>query len=82
MLKLMKNMLKSKYSNIFRSMNNLILMLENQNRYKKAEEMHQQVLKLKKTVLNSEHFFTLISRNNFTLLLESQNRYEKAEKMY
>ena len=42
---------------MFNEKHELALMLENQNKYEKAEKIYQQVLKLKKTVLNSEHFF-------------------------
>ena len=64
------------------SRNHLVLVLDSQSKYEKAEKMHQQVLKLKKKMLNSEHSSILTSMSNLVLAFMYQNKYQIIEKIY
>ncbi len=48
-------MLRKEHLNILMSLTNLMLMLNNQSKYAKVEEIHWQVLKLKKKMLKKKH---------------------------
>ena len=74
-------MLNFENSFILINMSNLALILIYQNKYERAEEMHQKILKLRKKMLDSEHSFILISMSNLILTFMYQKKYERAEKI-
>jgi hypothetical protein len=62
-LRLSETVLGKEHPGILVSRNNLALVLSDQGKYERAEEMHQQVLRPRKTVLGKEHPDTLASMN-------------------
>ena len=63
-------------------MNNLAIVLDCQEKYEEAEQMHRQTLELRKKVLGNEHPDTLVSMNNLTSTLQQQGKCEEAEQMH
>jgi hypothetical protein len=71
--------LGEKHPSTLNSMNNLIIVLQQQRKYKEAEQMQRQTLDLKEKVLGEEHPLTLNSMNNLISVLRQQGKYEEAE---
>lgn len=57
------------------------VMLQDQGKYKEAEEMNRRVLNGKEKVLGKGHLETLISVTNLGVVLQSQGKYAEAEAM-
>jgi tetratricopeptide (TPR) repeat protein len=57
-------------------------MLDNQGKYKAAEEMHRRTLELREKVLGPKHPERLMSMNNLAVVLVSQGNYKAAEEMH
>src|SRR5271155_1215321 len=55
-------------------------MLSDQDKYKKAEEMHRQALRLSETVLCKEHPSTLASMNSLEPVLQQRYAFFDGEK--
>jgi hypothetical protein len=64
------------------SMNNLVGVLRDQDKYEEAEEMLLQALRLKGTVLGKEHPNILTSTNNLALVLSDRSKYGRAEEVH
>jgi tetratricopeptide (TPR) repeat protein len=58
------------------------LVLRNQGKYNKAEQMNRRILEGRKKALGKEHPDTLISVNNLASVLQDQGKYDDAEAMY
>ena len=72
-------MFGNEHQEVLTSIVNLASVLENQGKYKEAENMHQQVLNLRMEILGEEHPSTLTSMNHLALVLKSQGKYKNAE---
>ncbi|KAN0070402.1 hypothetical protein V8E54_011271 [Elaphomyces granulatus] len=62
-------------------MDNLAATYRDQGRWKKAEELHLQVVEARKIVLGQEHPDTLTSMSNLALTYWNQGRWKKAEEL-
>ena len=67
--------------NILNSLDLLASVLQDQGKYKAAEEMNRRVLKAEEKVLGVEYLDILISADNLASMLQDQGKYEVAKKM-
>ena len=81
-LNLRKRIMRKKYSNTLKSINNLVSVLSSQGKYDKAEEIYRQALALRERILGKKHLSTLKSINNLAEILSSQGKYDEAEEMH
>ena len=72
-------MLGAEHPDTLTSINNLALVLRDQGKYKKVEEMSRRVLKGREKVLGVEHLSTLTSVSNLALVLQRQRKHEALE---
>jgi tetratricopeptide (TPR) repeat protein len=61
--------------------NNLAWVLQQQGKYKAAEEINRRVLDGREKGLGPEHLDTLASLSNLAWVLQQQGNYEAAEEM-
>jgi tetratricopeptide (TPR) repeat protein len=77
-----ENLLGEENFDTLANLTNSALMLQDQGKYKEAEEMSRRVLNGKERVLGKGHLETLISVTNLGVVLRSQGKYAEAEAMH
>ena len=75
-------MLGKEHPDTLRSMNNLAVVLANQGKHEKAEEMLRRTLKLRKTILGAQHPRTLSIMDNLATVLKYQGKINAVEELY
>ena len=66
-------------SSTLSSMNNLAIVLQEQGKWREAEEMHREVVEIRHRVLGEEHQDTWSSMNGLASVLKEQGKWQQAE---
>eukprot|EP00957_Ditylum_brightwellii_P207795 15354558-Ditylum_brightwellii.AAC.1 len=77
----MKSALGETHPTTLATMNDLALAVQEQGRYREAEELFRQCLEVIKSALGETHPTTLATMNNLSEAVREQGRYGEAEEL-